>query len=139
MTFAWAVFAADYQWKTDGRQNDWDWTDSRNFVLKGTETEGAPQANDTVFVPDGLTVKARSSDATSFARVLELGRIEPMGPMQRLQALYSETTVNVWNRTAVDRTLDLIGDLAASVEVVRQHCTMRDEACRTLHRYLTEE
>lgn len=66
-------------------------------------------------------------------------RIEPMGPMQRLQALYSETTVNVWNRVAVDRTLDLIGDLAASVEVVRQHCTMRDEACRTLHRYLTEE
>ena len=66
-------------------------------------------------------------------------RIEPMGPMQRLQALYSETTVNVWNRAAVDRTLDLIGDLAASVEVVRQHCTMRDEACRTLHRYLTEE
>ena len=66
-------------------------------------------------------------------------RIEPMGPMQRLQALYSETTVNVWNRAAVDRTLDLIGDLTASVEVVRQHCTMRDEACRTLHRYLTEE
>ena len=74
------AMAADYQWKLDGRVNDWDWTDSRNFVLKGTESEGAPQANDTVFVPDGLMVKARSSDATSFARVLELGRIEPMGP-----------------------------------------------------------
>ena len=66
-------------------------------------------------------------------------RIERMGPIQRLQALYSETTVNVWNRADVNRALDLIGDLTASVEVVCQHCTMRNEACRTLHRYLTEE
>ena len=74
-----AAVAAEYEWKAAGRQNDWDWTDSRNFVLKGTETAGAPQAGDKVFVPNGLAVYARSSDSDSFARVMSLGCIEPMG------------------------------------------------------------
>ena len=81
------AMAADYQWKLDGRVNDWDWTDSRNFVLKGTESEGAPQANDTVFVPDGLMVKARSSDATSCARGREVGRVEPRGRTPGLSSM----------------------------------------------------
>lgn len=64
--------------------------------------------------------------------------IEELRPLQKLQAIYSETTVNAWDANSVDQTLNLIGDLTAGVKVVCQQCTMKDDACHTLHRYLKE-
>ena len=72
------AFGAEYEWKNEGRANDWDWTDSRNFVVKGTSTEGRPSASDVVYIPDGLTVYARTSDG-SFDAASSLERIHPKG------------------------------------------------------------
>lgn len=64
--------------------------------------------------------------------------IEPLRPMKRLTAVYSECTVNTWDADSVSRALNLVSDLVTGVEVVCQHCTMNDEACHTLRRYLEE-
>ena len=66
-------------------------------------------------------------------------QIRELRSVQKLQSIYSEVTVNVWDEASVIRTLDLIGDLTAKVKVVCQHCTMEDQACRTLHRWLKED
>ena len=65
--------------------------------------------------------------------------IEQLSPLQKLQAIYSETTVNAWDKETVGEVLDRITDLAEHVTVVCQHCTMREEACRTLQCCLNQE
>lgn len=64
--------------------------------------------------------------------------IQELKLMQRIQAVYTETTVNAVQPQIVNRTLDLIGDLSGKVCVVCQKCTMEDTACRTLKSYLEE-
>lgn len=93
--------AAEYEWKKDGRANDWDWSDSRNFVLKGSASPGAPSEKDVVYVPDGLTVYARTSDG-SFDTASSLERIQPQGKDARIVFEISEgektlgAAVNAW-------------------------------------------
>ncbi len=65
--------------------------------------------------------------------------IESLRPMKKVQAIYSETTVNAWDAESVNQTLNLIGELAGEVKVVCQQCTRKDEACHTLYRCLKEE
>lgn len=64
--------------------------------------------------------------------------IEEFRPLQKLQAVYSETTVNAWDAESVNQTLNLVSDLVTNVQVVCQQCTMKDDACHTLQRYLKE-
>lgn len=65
--------------------------------------------------------------------------IETLRPVKKLQAVYSESTINAWSLDAVNQSLDLIGDLVANVPVVCQQCTMQDQACHILHGYLKEK
>ncbi|MCD7820440.1 MAG: hypothetical protein LUH07_15545, partial [Lachnospiraceae bacterium] len=65
--------------------------------------------------------------------------MEELRPMRKVQAIYSEATVNAWDTASVNHALSLIEELTETVTVVCQHCTMKDEAYRTLYRYLYEE
>lgn len=65
--------------------------------------------------------------------------IEELRPLQKVQYVYSETTVNIWDQESVSKALDLVNDLVSNVKVVCQQCTMKDDACHTLHRYLKEK
>ena len=64
--------------------------------------------------------------------------IETMRTLKKVQYIYSETTVAAWDPVEVETAFKLIEELVCDVQVVCQQCTMNDEACHTLHRYLKE-
>ena len=57
-------------------------------------------------------------------------------PMRIVKDLYSEMTVNHWDAEAVNAALALAMDLAAKLPVVKQFCTMKEDAPKTLHKYM---
>ena len=62
--------------------------------------------------------------------------IKKLTPFQAFSQLYSQITVNVWNRQAQQRAMDLIEDLATSVPVYHLSCTISQEAVETLEQAL---
>lgn len=78
-------------------------------------------------------------EAVVVVRQNPVDSIEELRMMKKVQAIYSETTVSSWDSENVNRALNLITELVSEVKVICQQCTMKDEACRTLHRYLREE
>lgn len=65
--------------------------------------------------------------------------IKEMSLIQQVSCINSEITVNSWNIDRVMKTLDLVTDLCQKVKVIKQHCTMNDQAALTLHHYLFHE
>ena len=59
-------------------------------------------------------------------------RAEPLAPIQAFTRLYSEITVNRWNRAAALRAMELTEDLAAAVPVFHLACTMEHTAVEVL-------
>ncbi len=66
-------------------------------------------------------------------------KIEEIPLIQQISCINSETTVNIWDEDDVGKAIDLITDLCKKVTVVKQHCTMKDEAAKTLHHYLFKD
>lgn len=59
-------------------------------------------------------------------------------PMQAFTGLYSEITVNRWNRRNNLRAMELIEDLIGSVPVFHLACTMNETAVEALERAMAE-
>ena len=62
--------------------------------------------------------------------------ITKLSPFQAFSQLYSQVTVNFWNRLAQQRAMDLIEDLVTNVPVYHLSCTISEEAVETLEREL---
>ena len=65
--------------------------------------------------------------------------IEEPNFINKLQWIYSETTVNKWNKDQVNKTIDLISELVLQTNVIIQRCTMNKTALHTLKHYLFDE
>ena len=59
-------------------------------------------------------------------------RAEPLGAMKAFTQLYSQITVNRWNRAQTQRAMELIEDLVGSVPVYHLACTMNETAVEAL-------
>ena len=59
-------------------------------------------------------------------------RAEALAPVQAFTRLYSEITVNRWNRAAALRAMELTEDLASAVPVLHLACTMEQTAVEAL-------
>ena len=59
-----------------------------------------------------------------------------MVPSQAYSKLYGEMSINSWNRSAVEESLKIIGDLVGSAPMVRLKCTISQEAVLALRNYL---
>lgn len=62
--------------------------------------------------------------------------IEKLSPFQAFSRIYSQITINFWNRQAQQRAMDLIEDLVTNVPVYHLACTISEEAVETLERAL---
>lgn len=62
--------------------------------------------------------------------------IEEISLGHQISSLYSEVTVNNWDSDSINKTIDLITDICTHVNVIKQHCTMKDTASTTLYNYL---
>lgn len=62
--------------------------------------------------------------------------VEELSVTKRWGLVYSECTVNTWDRERVARASDLVADLVQHVPVVMLHCNLEDEAAHVLHHYL---
>lgn len=58
--------------------------------------------------------------------------VAPLRPMQAFSQLYSQITVNTWNKAFVQQNMDRIGSLTAQVPVFHLSCTISEEAVRCL-------
>lgn len=63
-------------------------------------------------------------------------RVIPLSPMEQIQYLYSETTVNNWREDFVNQVLELTEQLTAAVPVVKLECNMKPDAAFVLRDYL---
>ena len=59
-------------------------------------------------------------------------QVERLSPVQAFTQLYSQITVNQWNREFVQRTVELIEDLVAYVPVWQLTCDISEEAVQCL-------
>ena len=66
-------------------------------------------------------------------------RAEILPPIQAFTRLYSEITVNRWNRPAALRAMEQTEDLTANVPVFRLECTMEESAVAALEAALGEK
>lgn len=66
-------------------------------------------------------------------------RARRLSPMQAFSGLYSQITVNRWNRKSNMRAMELIEDLIASVPVYHLACTMEQTAVDALEQALHEQ
>ena len=78
-------------------------------------------------------------DAIVIVRQSPSDQIVELSLQEKIQWIYSETTVNKWNSDAISATLDLIIELVTQVRVIRLNCTMNDSAAHVLHHYLYKE
>lgn len=62
--------------------------------------------------------------------------IEKLSPFQAFSRIYSQITINFWNKQAQQRAMDLIEDLVTNVPVYHLSCTISEEAVETLERAL---
>ena len=62
--------------------------------------------------------------------------IEKLSPFQAFSRIYSQITINFWNKQAQQRAMDLIEQLVTSVPVYHLSCTISEEAVQTLEREL---
>lgn len=62
--------------------------------------------------------------------------IARLSPFQAFSQIYSQITINFWNRQAQQRAMDLIEDLVTSVPVYHLSCTISEEAVRCLEERL---
>lgn len=65
-------------------------------------------------------------------------KITKLSPFQAFSQIYSQITINFWNRQAQQRAMDLIEDLVTSVPVYHLSCTISEEAVQTLEQALLE-
>ena len=65
--------------------------------------------------------------------------VERLSPVQAFAQLYSQITVNQWNRDFVQRTVELIEDLVAHVPVWQLTCDISENAVRCLETVLFPE
>ena len=61
-------------------------------------------------------------------------RAERLSPMKAFTQIYSQITVNRWNRDANVRAMALLEDLIADVPVYHLACTMNESAVQTLEK-----
>ena len=59
-------------------------------------------------------------------------RVERLSPMQSFSKLYSEITVNSWDRSAQISSMDLLDELISRVPVYHLGCDISEEAVRVL-------
>ena len=65
--------------------------------------------------------------------------VERLSPVQGFAQLYSQITVNQWNRDFVQRTAELIEDLVVHVPVWQLTCNISENAVRCLETVLFPE
>lgn len=65
--------------------------------------------------------------------------ITKLTPFQAFSQIYSQITINFWNKQAQQRAMDLIEDLVTNVPVYHLACTISEEAVGTLERVLMAE
>ena len=65
--------------------------------------------------------------------------ITKLTPFQAFSQIYSQITINFWNRAAQQRAMDLIEDLVTNVPVYHLSCTISEEAVETLERMIARE
>lgn len=65
--------------------------------------------------------------------------ITRLSPFQAFSQIYSQVTINVWNRAAQQRAMDLIENLATGVPVYHLSCTISEEAVRALEHALQDD
>lgn len=65
--------------------------------------------------------------------------VEPMNPAQAYGKLYGEMSINSWNRSAVEQSLQIIETLVAGIPMVHLKCNMEQDAVNTLKQYLHEK
>ena len=65
--------------------------------------------------------------------------VERLSPVQAFAQLYSQITVNQWNRDFVQRTVELIEDLVAHVPVWQLTCDISENAVQCLETVLFPE
>lgn len=58
--------------------------------------------------------------------------ITKLSPFQAFSQIYSQITINFWNKQAQQRAMDLIEDLVTRVPVYHLACTISEEAVATL-------
>ena len=63
-------------------------------------------------------------------------RAEPLGAMRAFTQLYSQITVNRWNRAQTQHAMELLEDLVGSVPVCHLACTMEETAVEALEAVL---
>lgn len=64
--------------------------------------------------------------------------ITKLSPFQAFSQIYSQITINFWNKQAQQRAMDLIEDLVTNVPVYHLSCTISEEAVKTLEWALNE-
>lgn len=62
--------------------------------------------------------------------------IAKLTPFQAFSQIYSQITINFWNRAAQQRAMDLIEDLVTHVPVYHLSCTISEDAVRCLEKKL---
>lgn len=65
--------------------------------------------------------------------------VEPMSPAHAFGKLYGEMSINSWNREAVEKGMQVIENLVASIPMVHLKCNMEQDAVNTLKNYLHEK
>lgn len=60
-------------------------------------------------------------------------RAEALPPAEAFRLLYSQITVNTWNRDFVQKNMDLIESLAGAVPVCHLSCNISEDAVKCLH------
>lgn len=65
--------------------------------------------------------------------------ITKLSPFQAFSQIYSQITINFWNKQAQQRAMDLIEDLVTRVPVYHLACTISEEAVQTLERMIGEQ
>lgn len=64
--------------------------------------------------------------------------VKQLGAFQAFPQLYSQITVNTWNRSFVEKNMDLIGQLTGEIPVYHLSCTISEDAVRCLEQVLVE-
>lgn len=62
--------------------------------------------------------------------------IAKLSPFQAFSQIYSQITINFWNKQAQQRAMDLIEDLVTNVPVYHLSCTISEEAVQTLEQMI---
>lgn len=97
---------------------------ANGFFLHGT----APECEN-ISMPIRAIVIVRQSDQDM---------IEELSDFQKIMLLFSECSINSWNKGAVNKTLDLIESIVKQTKILMLHCTMNTNAAIVLHNYLEE-